>query len=183
MASAVAKSVAAETSGAVTIVIATRALLDAEEAGVADLAAELDVVAPGEWPPQYNGPETRAWMRSLLEAHPGEPGYGAWYVVGNRMLVGICGFKGPPDQDGIVEVGYSIIPTQQRRGFGSAAVGMLVERAFRDPRVRTVAAETLPALDASQALLSRCGFQLASRRVEPEIGEVWRFERHRGEGA
>lgn len=168
-----------ETRGDLSLVACTLDLLDVEERGGEALASRLGVAAPAHWPPEYNGPHTRAWMRAMLEAEPDQPGYGGWYIVSAGCLAGICGFKGSPNESGQVEIGYSIAPDHQRRGIASAAVRLLVERAFRDSRVHAVVAETLPSLAGSRAVLDRCGFSLASRREDPDVGEVLRYRRAR----
>lgn len=122
---------------------------------------------------------TRAWFAGMLDTYPGEPGCGAWYIVAGERLVGTCGYKEPPSPAGEVEIGYAVLTTEQRRGFASTAVELLVARAFRDPRVTAVVAETLPALRPSQAVLTRCVFVAAGGRIDPEDGEVVRFVRHR----
>ena len=166
-------------SGDVAIIATTIALLDLEADNADGLAAALHVRAPAEWPPEFNGEPYRDWQRGLLSAHPAEPGYAGWYVIGAGELVGTAGFKGPPDADGKVEIGYSIIAPRRRRGFASAAVGLLVARAFTDNRVSQVLAETLPPLIASQAVLLRCGFVLFGSRVDAEDGKVLQFARKR----
>jgi ribosomal-protein-alanine N-acetyltransferase len=168
-----------ETSGSVSIAAATIALLDCEERSSEELATALGVAPPVTWPPEFNGQDYRNWQRKLLGQHPGEPGYAGWYVVGDGELVGTAGYKGPPNGDGAVEIGYSIIGPRRRRGFASGAVGLLVARAFRDDRVRTVLAETIPSLVASQAVLRRCEFLQVGTRVDKEDGEVLRFARKR----
>jgi len=34
-----------------------------------------------------------------------------------RLIVGMIGFKGPPDSNGSVEIGYGIVPSQQGQGW------------------------------------------------------------------
>jgi ribosomal-protein-alanine N-acetyltransferase len=164
-----------ENDGRVAIIATTAALLDAEEQGTPDLVRALGVREPPEWPPEFNGPEYRQWQRNLFAAHPDEPGYAGWYVIGAGELVGTAGYKGPPNPTGIVEVGYSIIPPRRRRGFASAAVRLLIRRAFADPRVTALVGETLPSLAASQGVLRACGFTVEGSRIDPEDGEVLRF--------
>jgi len=113
----------------------------------------------------------------MLDAHPGEPDCGAWYIIAGGRLVGTCGYKGPPGPTG--EIGYSVLAPEQRRGFASAAVELLVTRAFRDPRVTAVVAETLPALLPSQGVVAKCGFVADGSRIDPDDGEVVRFVRRR----
>jgi RimJ/RimL family protein N-acetyltransferase len=168
-----------ESAGPIAIIATSPALLEIEEAGAAGLCRALAVAEPASWPPEFNGQPYRDWLRKLFAAHPGEPGYGGWYIVGVGELVGTCGFKGPPDTTGEVEIGYSVIEARRGRGFASGAVHLLTHRAFADPRVHSVAAETLPGQLASQAVLTRCGFVLLGSRIDAEDGEVLRFERKR----
>ena len=168
-----------ESAGPVTLVAATLASLDAEDVSGDRLAEHLGVTAALTWPPEHNDAHTRDWMRSFLAAHPDEPGYGFWYIVAGGRLVGMCGYKGPPDGMGTVEIGYSLIEAEQRKGYGSAATAGLVERAFRDSRVMSVAGETLPALEASQKVMIRNGFRLVGSRTDDEAGEILRFVRSR----
>ena len=165
--------------GAVSIVATTIQLLTIEEQSAEALAASLDVNPAPDWPPEFNGTEYRDWQRRLLSSHPTEPGWGGWYVIGNGELVGTAGYKGPPDADGTVEIGYSIIAPRRRRGFAAAAVNLLVGHALADPRVQRVLAETLPDGEASQRVLLATGFQPAGSRVDPDDGVVLRFVRTR----
>lgn len=168
-----------ELAGLVTLVAATPASLDAEDVGGDRLAEHLGVAAPSTWPPEHNDANTRDWMRSLLAAHPDEPGYGFWYILTDGRLVGMCGYKGPPDPMGTVEIGYSVVEAEQRKGYGSAAIACLVARAFRDGRVWSLAGETLPQLEASQKVMIRNGFKLVGSRPDAEVGEILRFVRPR----
>jgi RimJ/RimL family protein N-acetyltransferase len=163
----------------VSLIATTRVLLDAEEQGGDSIAAGLGVAAPVDWPPEHNDAATREWMRELLEDYPDEPGCGTWYVVAHNRLVGVCGFKGPPNADGEVAIGYSIVEAEQRKGVAVEAARMLVALAFRDPRVNVVVAETLPVLVASQKVLARNGFVHVGGYLDPDEGQVMRFETRR----
>lgn len=166
-------------AGDVAIIAATVDSLDLEGRDAAALASALGVRPPVTWPPEHNDENTRRWLARQLTDHPDEPGYSGWYVIGAGELVGTAGFKGPPNAAGEVEIGYAIVEPRQRRGFASGAVGLLLEYAFRDPRVLAVLAETLPDGVGSQAVLARCGFSSAGSRVDPEDGEVFVFRRNR----
>ena len=165
-----------ESDGDVSIVVASVATLDAEEKGGEDLARMLGVRPPPSWPPEHNDAATRQWMRNLLRQHPGESGYSSWYLIVDGELVGILGYTGPPDATGTVEIGYSVVPERQRRGYASVGMALLVRRAFADPTVRAVAAHTLADGIASQGALLKAGFSLVGRSVDPEEGEVLRYE-------
>ena len=73
----------------------------------------------------------------------------------------------------------AISPGQGRGAAGSSeAVRGLLGRAFADPVVRTVIAETLPELTPSIGVLAKCGFHLIGEGSEPG---VIRFELTRAE--
>jgi len=163
----------------IRLICGTTATLDAEDMGGEAIADCLGVAPPAAWPPEHNDRATRDWMRALLAQNPDEPGYACWYIVADERLVGVIGFKGPPTAQGDVEIGYSIVETEQRKGHGVAAAGLMVAQAFADPRVQRVVAETLPRLAASQKVLMRCGFVHVGGHLDAEEGQIMRFERTR----
>src|SRR6202043_3687072 len=63
-----------------------------------------------------------------------------------------------PSREAMAEIGYSVMPEDQRLGFASEAVAGLIGWAFSHPEVRLVTAETLPALGASIRVLESNGF-------------------------
>jgi len=95
--------------------------------------------------------------------------------------IGGCGFKGPPDDEGVVEIAYGISPRHQRMGFATEATQALVSFAFQHPDVRIVRAHTREADTASVGVLEKCGFHSIGRVIDPEDGLVWRWERQRAQ--
>jgi RimJ/RimL family protein N-acetyltransferase len=100
---------------------------------------------------------------------------------GLDTVVGSVAFKGPPDSDGTVEIAYGIDPAHQGKGYATEAAAAVVAYAFRDTRVRTVIAHTLSATHASARVLTKCRFRCVGQVVDPEDGEVWRWEHTRDE--
>jgi [ribosomal protein S5]-alanine N-acetyltransferase len=149
--------------------------LDVEERGGAALASHLGVSAPSSWPPEHNDADTRIWMRSLIHDFPSETGFAGWYIIAGDRLVGNCGFKGPPDDRGHVEIGYAVVASDQRRGIATMAARLLIDRAFADGRVSAVLAETLALNPSSQAVLRKCGFASTGERDDPDDGRVATF--------
>jgi RimJ/RimL family protein N-acetyltransferase len=78
------------------------------------------------------------------------------------LAVGGAGFKGPPDPDGEVEIGYGLAESARSRGLATEAVGSLVAFA-RDRGVGAVTAETDAQNLASQRVLLRVGFEEVGR--------------------
>jgi RimJ/RimL family protein N-acetyltransferase len=122
-----------------------------------------------------------AWLALVEGATEADP----WihgFTISRRddsARVGECGFKGPPDAEGMVEIAYGIDPEQQGRGYATEAAATLVAYAFSQPAVRLVRAHTLPEVSASTRVLTKCGFKHIGEVVDPEDGLVWRWERVR----
>lgn len=134
-----------------------------------DLSAAV-AIAGIPLPPYFAGPDWRGlWRRRSAQALA-DPGSTAW-ITGvvwddeRHVAVGRAGFHGGPDAAGMVEVGYAIDPASRRRGYARAALGTLLERAAREPAVRTVRATVSPDNVASRTLVLQHGFV--------EVGEQW----------
>jgi RimJ/RimL family protein N-acetyltransferase len=95
--------------------------------------------------------------------------------------VGNGGFKGGPDADGVVEIGYEIATELWNQGYATEAVRGLIAYAFGQPSVQTVSAHTLAEPNASNAVLQKVGMRFAGAVAEPEFGSIWRWELSRSD--
>ena len=93
------------------------------------------------------------------------------------QVIGMAAFKGPPDDQGMVEIAYGIVAEYQGRGYATEAAEALVAFAFASERVSVVRAHTLAQPNASTRVLTKCGFAFLGEVVDPEDGPVWRWER------
>jgi RimJ/RimL family protein N-acetyltransferase len=120
-----------------------------------------------------------AWLASLHASTAADPWIFGFAVVHRQSgsVIGSVGFKGPPDEAGMVEIAYGIVPVFQGRGYATEAAEACVAFAFGDDRVRLVRAHTLPTFNASTRVLAKCGFAYIGEVVDPEDGLVWRWER------
>jgi RimJ/RimL family protein N-acetyltransferase len=169
------------------LVVATPEVLRIELEAPARLAEYLGAHVPEGWPPDlYDEAAIRYTLKRLL-AKPEDADWGFHYFLlrdvaythNSTTLVGCGGFKGPPTQDGTVEVGYSVVAQYRRRGIASEAVRAFTQRAFADTRVTRVIAETYPYLTPSIGVLKKCGFRFIGDGSEPG---VIRYELRREEG-
>ena len=119
-----------------------------------------------------------ARVRALTEADPWTLGFSI-VSQSNGQRLGSCGFKGPPDPSGVVEIAYGVIPDHQSRGYATEAAETLVDFAFRSDLVRVVRAHTQPGNGASARVLVKCGFERVGEVIDEEDGLVWRWERGR----
>lgn len=120
--------------------------------------------------PWLVGPESRGlWVRrsrQILETPQDAPWISRLIVdPALREAVGIAGFHGAPDAEGMVEVGYRVDPARRRQGYARRSLEILLDVAAREPEVRTVRASIAPDNAASLALAMSCGFV--------QLGEQW----------
>jgi len=94
------------------------------------------------------------------------------------VVIGTCGFKGPPGADGMVEIAYGVVPDHQGKGYATEAAEALVAYAFSSGEVRVVRAHTFSEANASTRVLAKCGFRPVGEVIDSEDGSVWRWERH-----
>ncbi len=156
-----------------TLVPATVALTRAALDGAPALGAALGAVVPPTWPPEYvDAPALEFTLRRLAE-NPDDVGWWLHFILlrdgSTPTLIGTAGYKGPPSEDGTVEVGYGIVSDHQRRGYASETVRALLAKAFGVAGVQRVIAETLPELTASIGVLEKCGFRRTGEGSEPGV--------------
>jgi ribosomal-protein-alanine N-acetyltransferase len=106
----------------------------------------------------------------MLAEHPDAAGWTMNAVVDGDTIVGNAGFKGAPDADGMVEIGYGTEPAHLRRGYAIAAVRLLLERAGVEPDVRVVKAVVNPDNVASIAVVTRAEFTQQGDDMHPRHG-------------
>jgi len=120
------------------------------------------------------------WRMRSLQVHA-DQGSTAW-VTGAIVdldlgrCVGRAGFHGPPDERGMVEVGYVVLPEHRRRGYARAALRVMLERAATEPAVRVVRASISPANTASRDLVAQFDFEEVGEQWDPEDGLETVFE-------
>jgi ribosomal-protein-alanine N-acetyltransferase len=131
---------------------------------------------PAGWPSQD---------RHMLELRRRQISEGADYrwllravVTRNQPeMVGRIGFHGPPDVDGVVEIGYRIDAAHRRRGFGLESARQLIESAERLGQIWAVRASIAPANEPSLRIAARLGFQRVGERMDEIDGLELVFER------
>lgn len=143
------------------------------------LSQFVNAAVPDDWPPEHIDAQSIGYMVDRMTA-VGQKGWWLWLVIAKsandtetankqRMLVGTAGYKGPADETGSVEVGYSVVPSQQRRGYATEAVSRLIERAWEFPEVKQILGETLPHLTPSIRVMEKLGFNFIGTGSEEGV--------------
>ena len=161
------------------------AVLDALAAGDEAAARRF---APVPLSPWLTGPECRRTWAMRARQVAGDPSAAAWITrvvldAERGLAVGRAGFHGPPDADGMVEVGYAIDPIYRRQGYARAALRALLAEAAVAPGVRTVRASVSPANVASRELIRSEGFVPVGEQIDEDDGLEIVHERTVGAGS
>jgi RimJ/RimL family protein N-acetyltransferase len=118
-----------------------------------------------------------ARLETARESDPWQFGFAVIHKIDN-VLIGLCGFPGPPDSNGIAEIAYGIAPGYQGRGYATEVANALISFAANDSRVKKIRAHTLAEINASTRVLEKCGFRKIGDTIDPENDlTVWRWER------
>ncbi|NEO91377.1 MAG: GNAT family N-acetyltransferase [Moorea sp. SIO3G5] len=137
--------------------------------------ALIDAHIPKAWPPEGHHAGTMEFTAQRLREGSDQIGWWCWYFVlldkskNERVLIGIGGFKGQATPDGMVEIGYSVLPEFQRFGYATEAVNALTSWAFSHVTIEVVIAETLPELIPSIRVLEKNGFIKIAGGSEPGV--------------
>ncbi len=131
--------------------------------------------------PGYNEfPEALNYTLNKLATAGAGAAWWAPFLVTHResgAVIGLCGFKGPADADGVIELGYGIAPQFRGQGLATESASALVAEARRCISLARVIAHTLPEHNASTRVLTKCGFHRTAEVKDPEDGVIWRWER------
>ena len=125
----------------------------------------LGVARPAVWPPELMDRAALKWAQAKLESEPASHGWLFWVFMVRGAdgqpdeACGSGGFKGPPDDNGTVEIGYSILSEFRSKGIASEASQALIDWAVQTGGIKRVIGHTLPDLAASRRVMEKVGMK------------------------
>ncbi|WP_316821250.1 GNAT family N-acetyltransferase [Pedobacter gandavensis] len=95
-----------------------------------------------------------------LELVTAPTGFESWMIIDKerKTIVGDLGFKGGPDENGHVDLGYGILASERRKGYAVEAGRALIKWAFKQPEVKVITAKCEHINAASTKTLMQLGF-------------------------
>lgn len=155
------------------------ALIDATLAGDLPRAARLlGCPLPPGWPG-----DDAALLRLRRDQMRRDPAAAPWLLRAlvvrgpAQKMIGHINFHGPPDADGTVELGYTVLPARRRQGYATEAVRAMCAWAAREHPIRRYRLAISPANEPSLALARKLGFRHTGSQWDEEDGEELLFER------
>ena len=86
--------------------------------------------------------------------------YTYWLIILEKKVIGLVFFKGKPNPNGEVEIGYGLNKNYEKNGYMTQAVLYICKWATNQKVIKSILAETKKDNNKSQNLLKRCGFNI-----------------------
>jgi RimJ/RimL family protein N-acetyltransferase len=139
-----------------------RALISGDTEHASQLAG---VLFPTSWPEENEAREGLPWHLKELEANAEHRSWRIRVVVERvtGMVVGSVNLKGPPDEQGDVEIGWGIAHDRRGRGYAFEAALAVMNWAISQPGVTSVSAAIAEDNFVSQHLAARLGLARTDR--------------------
>lgn len=130
----------------------------------ARLGEMLGVEVPDSWPGADLAEALPFFMKNIEQDVAGALWSGLIIHKADRMLIGDMGFVGGPNEEGVVEIGYSIVPEYRNQGYATEMASRLIDWAFQKQEVKVITAQTRKDNIASIKVLTKAGMH----RVQAE---------------
>jgi len=144
---------------------------------LSEAEASLGVVLPGDWPDEHDAGHMRRWYQDMTEAGR----LAQWRAraitrLADARMIGHAGFHGPPDDAGMIEVGYTVFPEFRSRGYATEAARRLLDFA-KELGARTIRASVSPDNVPSLAIVRTLGLVKTGEQMDEVDGLEFVFER------
>jgi RimJ/RimL family protein N-acetyltransferase len=151
--------------------------------------ADLGAIAGGGPGPDLGATTSQSWIDEIrwlagmrLKQVTEHPDHAPWLLRaivladGDRPAIGHINFHGPPDEHGVPEVGYSLLPEFRGKGYAIEAVRGLFDWARAEHQVTRFRASVAPDNARSQNLIRKLGFVQVGEQWDEDDGLEWVFE-------
>jgi len=139
--------------------------------------AALDVILPESWPDEDDLRHLRRWHNDMA----GEKRIAPWRaraitLLQSSLMIGHAGFHGPPDDEGTIEIGYTVFPPYRGNGYATEAARRLLAFA-KELGAKTFRACVSPSNAPSLAIVRTLGLVKTGERMDDVDGLESVFER------
>lgn len=161
----------------VRLINCSKDIIEAVLTSDAVLAKKLGIIVPDKW--SEFGRVAFTYTLKELELNPALQKWLTYLPVHieSNTLIGSCGYKGFPNEHGMVEIGYEVSKVFRNQGLATEMANLLVAQAFEDDQVKMVWAHTSAEENASVHVLRKCGFEFGKKFEEESEGRIWRWIR------
>jgi [ribosomal protein S5]-alanine N-acetyltransferase len=158
------------------IIACDQEILELAIAGNQQLSDCIQATVPDNW--TEFGARALQYSLEKLKSSENEKNWWSYLPIykADNMLIGLCGYKGQPNEHGMVEFGYEIKADYRNKGFATELAKALIKNAFDFEEIKSIQAHTLGEKNASTQVLVKCGFQKIDEISNKELGMLWKWE-------
>ena len=91
-------------------------------------------------------------------------------------IVGSAGFHDFPDENGMIEIGFGIVPEKQNQGYGVELLRGMWKMICKRSDVKTLRYTVSPENKPSMHIINKFGFKKVGEHIDPEDGLELIFE-------
>ncbi|WP_163654304.1 GNAT family N-acetyltransferase [Listeria sp. PSOL-1] len=153
-------------------------MIQATIVGIQELEYTSGYQVSANWP----GIDFFFYLPFVLENIQRKPWMTRWtrliVLQSENKIIGEIGGQGDPDQTGEIELGYSIVPEYQRRGYMQEALQAMLIWLTKQAEIKRIFARCYEQNQASIHVLQKTGFIHLSEQDKIEVGRkvmMWEF--------
>ena len=110
-----------------------------------------------------------------------DPGFAEIAIVlainkSTNEVIGSAGFHDFPNEDGMIEIGFGIVPEMQNQGFGKELLIGMWKMICKRPDVKVLRYTVSPDNAPSMHIIKKLGFTQVGEQMDPEDGLELIFE-------
>lgn len=91
-------------------------------------------------------------------------------AIANGEIIGSAGFHDFPDKNGMIEIGFGIVPERQRQGFGIELLHGMWRAISERSDVKILRYTVSPENEASMHIINKLGFNLIGEQMDEDDG-------------
>ena len=91
-------------------------------------------------------------------------------AISDGEIIGSAGFHDFPDENGMIEIGFGIVPDKQRQGYGLELLHGIWREIAKRPDVKILRYTVSPDNEASMHIIKKLGFDLVGEQIDDEDG-------------
>jgi ribosomal-protein-alanine N-acetyltransferase len=91
-------------------------------------------------------------------------------AIAQREIIGSAGFHDYPDQNGMIEIGFGIVPEKQRKGYGLELLHGMWQAISSREDVKILRYTVSPENEASMHIIKKLQFILVGEQMDDEDG-------------
>ena len=125
-----------------------------------------------------SGPSPLAFRSPRVAANPTFAEIGLVLAIDkvSNELIGSAGFHDFPNSEGMIEIGFGIVPERQNQGFGTELLLGMWRQIILDPVVKTLRYTVSPENAPSLHIIKKLGFHLIGEQLDEIDGRELIFE-------